>query len=215
MNPKIKSLSVLALLVLSSAWANATVSLQFTDGSVITAAPGETITLHLQLVATADETSSNVDYLLAQVGGPLNNVFTLTGRDLTTSDYSDPAFLDSEVMSSADNHTPAGPDNLLNPQNDLDLGGTKPDTSVNYVGGTHYVATLTLTLNPNAFAGLYTIQTTFSSYGATGSNDPHDDLEAQLASIDIDVVPEPATCALLAVGLGAFGIAALRRRRQS
>src|SRR5437868_3437088 len=130
MNTKVKSFLLLATLALPFSWANATVSFQFTDGSTINAAPGSTITLHLQLVATAGETSSAVDYLLAQISGPGTNVFSITGRDLTTSDYPDPSFLDAEVTSSADNHAPAGPDNLLNPQNDLDLGATKTDTSV-------------------------------------------------------------------------------------
>jgi hypothetical protein len=211
MNRKIGSLLVLAALVLPLSLATATVSFQFTDGASLNAAPGQTVTLHLQLVATAGETSNAVDYLLAQITGPGSNVFSITGRDLTLSDYPDPAFLDAEVSSSADNHAPVGPDNLLNPQNDLDLGGTRNDTSTNYVGGTHYIATLSLAVAQGAMPGTYNIQTTFSSYGATD----HDDIAATPASINITVVPEPATCALLGMGLGVIGISALRRVRRS
>lgn len=204
-----KSLFLLGILALPLTLVNGSVSFQFTDGATINSAPGQTVTLHLQLVATAGETSSAVDYLLAQITGPGTNVFSITGRDLTISDYPDPSFLDSDVTSSADNHSPAGPDNLLNPQNDLDLGATKADTSTDYAGGTHYIATLLLAVDPNAAAGLYNIQTTFTTYGATD----HDDVAATPASININVVPEPATCALLTLGLSALAVAVVRRNR--
>ena len=85
MNLKIKSLIVLVASTLPVSWAMGDVSFQFTDGSNISVTAGQPITLHLQLVATNNETSSAVDYLLSQISGPTTNVFSLIGRDLSTS----------------------------------------------------------------------------------------------------------------------------------
>src|ERR1700730_10235285 len=107
MNTKSKIILVgLAALLLPLACANAAASFSFTDGASITAAPGQTVQLHLQIVFTGSETSTAVDYFLSQISGPANNVFSITGRDLSISDYPDPSATNAQVTSSADNNLP-------------------------------------------------------------------------------------------------------------
>src|SRR4051794_9672065 len=107
MNTKFKILIFgLAALVLPLSWASAAASYQFTDGASIAAAPGQTVQLHLQIVFTGSETSTAVDYLLAQITGPGSGVFSITGRDVSTSDYTDTSFTNAQVLSSADNSPP-------------------------------------------------------------------------------------------------------------
>src|SRR5205814_1633509 len=98
------------------------------------------------------------------------NISMITGRNYIGSDFPDPSDTAGDSLLSADNHPPAGPDNLLNPTNDVDLGSTKSNTTVNFVGGTHPIGTWTLHIDPSAALGTYTIQTITSSYGATGTN---------------------------------------------
>ena len=218
---------LIAVSLLSFQQAQGTVSLQFNGSAapptiIVDLSTTKTVTLTLRLVATNSEQTTSLDYFLFRTAGPAgSNPFSLTGRDLTGSDYPDPSATNTQVTSSSDVNNATGatgadgrPDNLLAPNNEWDLGANT--ASGFFTGGTHLVATLTLTIAPGATLGTYTIMTGETIAGA-GWNDasfaPH--AFDSHAAINITLVPEPSTWMLL--GLGAIGLLwlGLRQKRQA
>jgi hypothetical protein len=125
-------------------------------------ARGATFTLTLNI--SSSEATTGVDYYLTTPDGfvgptayfSLNpNGTTPVGRDFTgstpTTAYSDVYKTNTEVL--------AVPANALNPQTDLDLGGTLNNVNNANVPGTYLVAKYTFLVNNATPNGTYTIQT--------------------------------------------------------
>src|SRR4029077_4118227 len=161
MNTKTKYqviVALLAALVLPWSWADAAVSLQFTQPSV-SGAPGQTVQITLQLVSTSESTTA-LDYWLAQTAGPSTGKLSLvTGTTRGTSAFPNVSASDSQVIATTDtksNSTAGGaadgiPDNQLNPRNGFDLGATS-NPNTNGVG-TFNVGTFNIQIAANAALG--------------------------------------------------------------
>jgi hypothetical protein len=180
--------------------------------------PGGTVTLSLQVFLGTTETTGGVDYWLTQFSGAPAGMFTITNLDYTGSAFSDPSAGIGGGSSGADsfNNSTGAPgsdgvaDNLINPRNGPDLGSSATPNGSTHTNGTFQVVNLTLGVNL-ATSGLYNIRT--FDYSGFGINDVTPGAQA---SININVVPEPATWSLMGLGgLASVGLTWLRARRKS
>lgn len=229
MKTKTRIILLLAAFTIPLSWAGAAVSLEFNNsinnqvgGSpvTITGITGGTITLSLQLFSTSEVTNA-VDYWLTQFSGPGAGVFSITGIDYTGSMYPDPSagtggfdpgdnFNNSTGAPGADGTM----DNRLFPRNGPDLGSTKTVTTSNNPAGTNQIAIFTLSILPGAAQGLYQIRSfDYTGFGWSSTTTADQPFAAQ-AAINVNVVPEPATWSLIALGgLASVGLNVLRRRK--
>lgn len=184
--------------------------------ATLSAAPGGQVTISLQVFLPAGFSTSAVDYWFIQFSGPTSNAFSIVGRDYAGSSFSDPSATNLAVTSAGDsfNNSTGAPsadgvaDNLLSPRNGPDLGSTTADNSTR-TDGTFQIATFTFQLGLNAAPGTYELRT--FDYPGFGINDI---TPTRQAAININVVPEPATWSLVALGgLSCAGLYVLRRRR--
>jgi hypothetical protein len=180
--------------------AQATVSLSFSQLSVnidkvLQNPPQATVTLNL--VSTAEQTTG-IDYYLTALGNA-NGHFVLIDRNIGASLYNDLINTDTDVE--------AQPASLLDPTTDLDLGG---NSAAPVTSGTRPVASYTLRVLPGTPNGSYVVET-FSqpNTGWVDQNGGEFQFTNQ-ASLNIIVVPEPASVGLL----GLVGLVGLWRGRR-
>ena len=141
-------------------------------------------------------------YFLLQTSPGAPFPFSITGRDITGSPFSDLISTQAQVFASPGNHIDAN-------GNERDLGGLAD----NPLGdGTYFVARLTLSVAANIPAGQYTIQTATSGDRPGVFTDSNGDtFPIQPGSITI-VIPEPSPLALIGVTAGALLFAGRYRK---
>lgn len=146
---------------------------------------GQSFTFALNLTFAPGGTVDNLEglsYWMQQVspaGSPFN--FAITLRDITGSMFTD---LQTPSLTYPQN---------LNPSNANDLGGAR--ASMTGVGAnTYFVANITVSIDPSAALGTYTIGNTTSG-GKTSviADDGGDTFAIPQALYTITVVPEPGT----------------------
>jgi hypothetical protein len=117
-------------------------------------------TFQLTLNISSSQATTGLDYYLTTPDGFVGGTpyFTMSLRELTTTSppnstpYSDTYFTNTEILTS--------PKNILNPQTDMDLGGTLNNVNNANVPGTYFVARYTFQVNAATPFGTYAIQTT-------------------------------------------------------
>jgi len=178
--------------------------------------PGANFTVSLSLqVVTGGIISdlSGLSYWFAQsspAAGPFP--FQITGRNVTGSLFTDlqSGLVYPQVMDPI-NRNPNGT------TTSTDLGALL-GCCIGQPSGTYFIASVTLRVRPDAVAGTYTLGNTTSTTPGVGNrvsvwNDSEGDTAPIAASpFNITVVPEPASFALLYLGLVSAGVLIYRRR---
>ncbi len=192
---------VAAMFVALSAVADAapTISLAdpLGDPTSITLNPGQSFSLNVAL--NSDVQLSGLSYYLQS---SIDGKFSVLGETLDgNSPLTDPNFISTFPV-------------LLSSINSPDFGYGKQDASTNAAAGAYPINSLSLLVDATTLPGTYTIFTSTSSGIATTVAPPTLETFTNMASsavYTVNVVPEPASCVLLASG----GLAvALWRRRQ-
>jgi hypothetical protein len=180
---------------------------------------GATVTIHATLEVTGGESVIGLGFWLTETP---STGFSITLRTLDPgSPYSTPTSSNAQVTNPGSSIAPAGPDNLLDPANDRDLGVHLPN--LNSIPGNQVQHLLEIVLTvPSAPGGtpqapvLYPIVASHSGAGigfewvdANFDAHPFDGTVAD-RTFTVKLVPEPSSALLVALGLVVVG--ALRSR---
>ena len=177
--------------------------------STTTVNANSSFTLTLNLSASQGEQLTSVGYRLS-ISAPGSGLFSIIGRDITGSLFTDTTSTNGQITSTGDSALPSGADNLLNTENDRDLGSSVADPFTPTDGpGPFFVNTLTI--SSTATSGTYTIS--LFTGANVGFGDPlNPDSQSISANSSFTVVPEPSTYALMALGTLMIGGICLKRK---
>jgi hypothetical protein len=208
---KIIKISLLAILlpIANSSYGAVTAALFDSIGSPnsTTITAGSSFTFSLSLTTTTETTIGVSYYITTGLSG--SGLFSITGRDVTGSSYSDLATSDSLSTTSLDNLAPSGADNLLNTTNDRDLGGSLLTGSNS--PGTYFISNITIASSALTNTGAYTFSLSNNSIAADDSfNDVS--ISSNTYTVNVIGVPEPSTYAMMGLWSLVLGGAAWRRR---
>ncbi len=196
-------IGLFALFAISSTSARATTTLQFVDRTLsgannqATVQKGQEFDIRLNLITSASETVTGLDYFLKALGNG-NGLFLIVDREISTSPWDDTLYADSVVEMQ--------PASVLDPQNEFDLGAVVPSAPPP-TNTTQLVAFYKLRVNAAAPNDSYTIETSDSLW-SNGIDDAPFNFQG---SYNVIVIPEPATAAMIALPLMAWTIRARRR----
>jgi len=194
--------------------ARAAVILELSDSSgnpnVTTVDPGGSFSVDVSLLVTGAEQVIGLGFWLTE---PTNawssgNGLLLTGRFIPVdSPFDDPITADAVLTSS--------PGSRLDPINDRDAGALTDGTPYDPLNDPAVIMELTLQATANMEPGQYSLRLSNSPQGiglewVDSAHDPHA-FDSLGTNYLIHVLPEPATAALLALGLA--GLAARSRAR--
>jgi hypothetical protein len=184
-----------------------TASFAYNDGSGLpdsgTYTPGSSFTFSITLAFTAGGAVANLEglsYWFEQSTSSAPFYFSITNRNVTGS-----------MFTTLQTPGLTYPQSLA-PQNANDLGATLPGAT-GVGSGNYFIANITVAIDASAVPGTYIIQNTTTG-GKTSaiSDDQGHSFAIPKATYTITVVPEPASVALLMMGLGVWGIFACRGR---
>lgn len=187
--------------------ARAAVSLVLTDNDAtpdaVTLNAGQSYTVTLNVTSTSEKLTG-VDYYF-QLSGAAAGMMSITQRNISASQFSDPLLLDSSVTGPIQGAA----------QSTTDLGATVNNVSNALTAGTYLLAQYTIAVDPSLAPGTYTLSTwALPGSGAVMEAPTFNEkaFDGQ-AAFTVTVAPTVATPEPTAVALLGFG-GLLRRRRK-
>jgi len=187
----------------------AAVLLEFDNGTIlpnsVTISPGETFAFDVYLTSTSQQTVGLTYFLSVSTAGDFSNPgsgkFTITGRNISGSSYSDLQTSNSTFLLAANA--------VLDPQNNSDAGGLEPDLAA-LAPDRYFVATFTIQSLVSVVDGVYQLNFANAVY-IDEIFEPYS--IDTLGSFIVTVVPEPNSLILALIGgLGAMILVSRRRK---